>query len=88
MADGCSKGKIATTKSTSDLGNQMAHGKGLGNLGHPLCLTGEALGTARPHSFTAQNGLGGEQLQTSRRGDTTERHNGRHNRKMMQNEKS
>ena len=44
---------------------------------HPLCLTGEALGTARPHSFTAQNGLDGEQLQLPPRGDTTERHNGK-----------
>ena len=52
-----------------------------------MFLSGEAPGTARPHSFTAQNGLDGEQLQLPPRGDTTERHNGRHNRKMMQNEK-
>ena len=40
-----------------------------GNLWRPLCLTGEGLGTARPHSFTAQNGLDGEQLSNHHKAD-------------------
>ena len=87
MAHGCGKGKIATTKSRWDrISGDLTIWSGKFNgtrCVSPLCLSGEALGTARPHSFTAQHGLDSQQLQTLPRGDTTERHNGRHNRKMM-----